>query len=112
MKPLIRSLIAGISISASLIATAQPAFAWGDREQGILAGVAATVLWNKLNERSHAQPAVHPVAPARVIHHHPPHRVMAYKEPVIIYSTPANCREIPVKDAGGQIIEIRRLCEQ
>lgn len=112
MKTSTRSLIAGLGLSAGLFAAAQPALAWGDREQGILAGVAATVLWNKLNERNHAQPAVHPVVPARAIHHHPPHRVVAYREPVIIYSMPANCREIPVKDAGGQIIEIRRLCDQ
>lgn len=42
MKTSTRSLIAGVGLSAGLLAAAQPAFAWGDREQGILAGVAAT----------------------------------------------------------------------
>ncbi len=111
MRLLKKRLAAGLAIAAGLVATSQPAMAWGDREQGILTGIAGAVLWNKLNERHPAPPVVHPVVPARIIHHHPP-RVISYQEPVTVYPSLRNCREIPVKDASGQIIEIRRLCEQ
>jgi len=39
-------------------------------------------------------------------------RLAHYKAPVVVYAAPGHCREVPVKDADGQIIEIRRLCER
>ena len=39
-------------LAASLISLmlAQPAMAWGDREQGALAGIAAVLMWQKLDQ--------------------------------------------------------------
>ena len=111
MKSRMKHLAAAMGLAVGLVAASQPALAWGDREQGILAGIVGTVLWSKLNERSHASAGGHPVGPGRIIHHHP-HRVMAYQEPVTVIAPTRHCREVPVKDGAGQIIEIRRLCEQ
>ena len=41
-------------ITAALLAT--PAFAWGDREQGALAGIAATLIFQHLQRDAQAAP--------------------------------------------------------
>lgn len=42
-------------IGTIAIVLASSAHAWGDREQGILAGAAATMLWQKLDQQSQPQ---------------------------------------------------------
>jgi hypothetical protein len=110
MMPKTIRLITGLWLAGGFLVASQPALAWGDREQGILAGIAGTVLWNKLNERGEPSPAAHPMPHYRHGYHAP--RLAHYKAPVVVYAAPGHCREVPVKDADGQIIEIRRLCER
>ena len=43
-----KSKIAAVAVIGSMLAA--PAFAWGDREQGILSGVAGLWLWQRLNQ--------------------------------------------------------------
>lgn len=45
---------------ALALAAVTPAHAWGDREQGILAGIAGTLIWQHI-QQGHAQPL--PVPP-------------------------------------------------
>lgn len=52
MRKFIASLVVLCSISA-------PAYAWGEREQGALAGIAATLLFQHIHQpRPHTQPQV------------------------------------------------------
>lgn len=48
-------------IGTIAIVLASSAYAWGDREQGMLAGAAATILWQKLDQQSQPQPQQPPV---------------------------------------------------
>ena len=62
-----RRIIAALALT---VAAAQPAWAWGDREQGIVTGIAATLLWQKLDQAAQngqRQPQV-------VIQQHPVYR--------------------------------------
>ena len=43
-----KTKIAVVAVIGSMLAA--PAFAWGDREQGILTGVAGLWLWQRLNQ--------------------------------------------------------------
>ncbi len=43
-----KSKLAVVAVIGSLVAA--PAFAWGDREQGALAGIAGLLLWQRLNQ--------------------------------------------------------------
>lgn len=40
--------LAVVAVIGSMLAA--PAFAWGDREQGALAGIAGLLLWQRLNQ--------------------------------------------------------------
>lgn len=55
---------------------ATPAQAWGDREQGALAGIAGTLLWQKLDNQGQTQPR------PQVI------RQPVYVPPTVIYQYP------------------------
>ena len=43
-----KTKIAAVAVIGSMLAA--PAFAWGEREQGILSGVAGLWLWQRLNQ--------------------------------------------------------------
>lgn len=63
MKKVIVALLLAVTATA-------PAYAWGDREQGILSGIAGVLLWQRLNQPQVIQQVPVPVpAPAPVIIH-------------------------------------------
>lgn len=77
------------ALIALLISTfAVPAFAWGDREQGILSGIAGYWMLQRLNEPKvvvEQQPPVVVQQSPRVIHRHPPVGVEYYNCLVRVY---------------------------
>lgn len=80
------------AIAVALAITAAPAYAWGDREQGVLTGVAG--LWvfqqlNKAGQQQPPQPQVVTPAPVYVVPQPYTHRPM-YKM-VDIYIPECNC---------------------
>lgn len=64
-------------IAATVVALsfATPAHAWGDREQGALAGIAGTLLWQRLDQ--------HQRQPRPQVIHQP-----VYVPPTVIYQYP------------------------
>lgn len=72
MKKTFVALIASVGLISS-------AWAWGDREQGALAGILGTIVWQKINEQASAPAVVQPV-PAVIYRETPqtvyrPHRI-------------------------------------
>jgi len=89
MKKLVLSLL--------LITVPWQAWAWGDREQGILAGIAGVWVFNKLSEANHQ-------APRPVIHQRP---VVVHQQPQYqYYSCIVEVRE----DHTGIIRYEQRTC--
>ena len=90
-------LIAGTVAASLLAASAAPALAWGDREQGFTSGVVATVLLGALlTQPRYIQPQPQPVYRHRQpVYYQPVYRQPVYQQPVYqapaqsIYSTPA-----------------------
>jgi hypothetical protein len=79
-----RNLIAGVTALSVVLAGATPALAWGKKEQGILTGIAAVILFQQLVKHSNAAPAPRPQPlplPPR------PQEPVRY-QPVSIYATP------------------------
>ncbi len=122
MKKLTRIL----SVVAVTGLIASPAFAWGEREQGILTGiVGAQILRHVLDDNKSESP------PPRVTYsdrghweRHPgkAHRpvvvreivrepVVVYRSPVIVAENKSACREVPVRSETGKILEFRLICE-
>jgi hypothetical protein len=67
-----------------------PALAWGDREQGALAGIVGTLLWQRLDNHGQTQQrpqVIHqPVyVPPTVIYHYPP--VMPERQCFVVRET-------------------------
>lgn len=78
-------------ITLALVAAGSTnAFAWGDREQGILAGAAATLLLQHIHN-----------------HRHPP--VVVQQPPVVIQQPPVIVQQPPVIASGGGVITDRPL---
>lgn len=71
---------------------AAPAFAWGDREQGILTGIAAVLLLQNQQRQVYV----------------PPQPVYVQPAPVIIYQP--TCRNEPIFDQWGRHIGYRQVC--
>lgn len=98
-------------IVSALIATAAvPALAWGDREQGALAGIVGTLILQNIIRDQHTQPPVqqYPQQPP-VVQHYP-------QPPVVIYPAPRHpvCHIMtePRSDIYGNIYYIqRRVCQ-
>lgn len=128
------SLLAGI---VGLGLASSPAMAWGDREQGILTGIGATLLLGHIADQSregrgrHASGYDHPGYSHRshgVRYDHPgysgyggygrhapvtvvrevPQTVIIERE---IVASGSICREVPVKDKRGRVVEFRQLCD-
>lgn len=73
MKKLLVTAIVGFGIATS-------AQAWGDREQGALAGIVGTILWQKINENQQQQQVIVQPAPSVIYRESPqtiyrPHRI-------------------------------------
>lgn len=69
-------------ITAALLAT--PAFAWGDREQGALAGIAATLIFQNLQRDAQT-------APPPVIYQPQPQIIYQPQSQVIVQNTGIVC---------------------
>ena len=97
--------IAAVIIAALISA---PAFAWGDREQGALAGAAGVLLLQHLNNSRQPPP---PPPPAQ--YYAPP--PAQYYEPspsreVHIYPRQRICRNHTIYDHHGRSIGYERVC--
>lgn len=76
-------------ITAAAMAT--PALAWGPREQGALAGIFGTLVFQHIQREAHAGTVPHhpPVyVPGPVVIHQPP--VVVHQPPVVVAPTPQN----------------------
>ncbi len=115
-----------LSVAALTGLAASPAFAWGDREQGILTGiVGAQILRHVFEEpkpaphpprvcysdRSHWER--HPGKPQRpvVVREIVREPVVVYRSPVVVAENKSDCREVPVRSETGRILEFRLICE-
>ena len=58
-----KTKIAAVAVISSMLAA--PAFAWGEREQGILSGVAGLWLWQRLNQPPVVVQQTPPVYPSQ-----------------------------------------------
>ena len=96
-----------------LAAVSLPAYAWGSREQGALAGL---VVGSMIHQHNHYRHGFHS-------HYIPPPRVYypnyVYPAPIYNYVQPVqpqvvvidnNCRRVPVLDQNNQIIAFTQVC--
>ena len=89
-------------IAATAVILSTSAMAWGDREQGALAGILGTILWQKIDQNG--KPQGEPVVIEKeVIVERPVYRVNRVKQ----------CEELPIYDYDNQhkIIGYRRTCQ-
>lgn len=94
-------------IIAALISA--PAFAWGDREQGALAGAAGVLLLQHINRAHQAPPPPPPpqyYAPAPQPQYYAP----APSREVNIYPRQRICRNQTIYDHHGRSIGFERIC--
>jgi hypothetical protein len=115
-----------LSVAVLTGLAASPAFAWGDREQGILTGiVGAQILRHVLedpkpapnpprvtySDRSHWER--HPGKTQRpvVVREIVREPVVVYRSPVVVAENKSDCREVPVRSETGRILEFRLICE-
>jgi hypothetical protein len=99
MKP-ITKFIAGLLV-AGAATTAQ---AWGEREQGILTGIAGVWLFNQLT-RPEPQPQYIPPPP--VVYQSAP--VYVYPSPPV-YAHRPRCHYVPAIDQFGRVMYYRQHC--
>lgn len=78
-------------ITAACMAT--PALAWGDREQGALAGIVGTLIFQQIQRNANAGPVVHP-QPVYV-----PGPVIVQQPPVVI-AQPAPMPQVILQNTG------------
>ncbi len=92
------TLIAGLTALSIAAVPATPALAWGEKEQGFVAGVATAVIVDELLKNRRARMYGQTYAPAptyvepRSYYREPTYREPTYREPVhttSIYATPA-----------------------
>lgn len=86
------SLIAVLAALSIAAVPATPALAWGEKEQGFVAGVATAVIVDELLKNRRARLYGQTYAPAPVYVAPPTYREPTYREPVrttSIYATPA-----------------------
>lgn len=125
-------LIAGVASTLSLASL--PAMAWGDREQGILIGIVGGHILGQLHKNSVGVSSPGVVyrdddRPGKGRGHgygHSNHSdrgttvvireivrepTVVYRTPPVAMASPRVCREIPVRNESGHIIEFRQLCE-
>jgi len=103
-----KKFLIGLLISAAAIPSA---YAWGDREQGALAGL---IVGSMIHNNSHRQwyPS-HYHAPRYV---HPGFVAPIAAAPVYYYVQPQvvviqdNCKRVPVYDQNNQIVAFTQVC--
>jgi hypothetical protein len=88
-----------VAAAAAILSTS--AMAWGDREQGALAGILGTILWQKIDENG--KPQGEPVVIEREV----------IVEKPIYRERRVRCEELPIYDYDNQhkIIGYRRTCQ-
>lgn len=92
---------AAIGLVVSL--TMSSAWAWGDREQGILQGLAgAWILGRMLQNNEQPQPPV-------IVQPPPPVYVYPNPPPAVYYYSPI-CRNVPYYDQYGRLAHYRQVC--
>ena len=100
MKKLAAALLFSISTAAS---------AWGPVEQAALAGVIGGVL---LGKASNAQSYVPPGTVSVPIYGHQYYPQQQYYYPAPLYRPRGwHCRDIPIFDAYGRVINLSRICD-
>jgi hypothetical protein len=125
-------VIAGVASALSLASL--PAMAWGDREQGILIGLVGGHILGQIhkNSTSYSSPGIvyrdydrpgrargHGYGQSRYSDHGTTVVIREIvREPTVVYHTPPVamvparvCRELPVRNESGNIIEFRQLCD-
>ncbi len=115
-----------LSVAALTGLAASPAFAWGDREQGILTGIVGALILghmfeepkpapnpprvsysDRTNWERHPGKAQRPVVVREIVRE----PVVVYRSPVVVAENKSDCREVPVRSETGRIIEFRLICE-
>jgi hypothetical protein len=100
MKSFYKALV-GLSISL-VMTTAQ---AWGEREQGVLQGLAGAWLLGRIMQNNESQPA----QPPAIVQ--PPQTVYVYPDPPpAVYYRPPVCRHVPYYDQFGRLAYYRQVC--
>lgn len=96
-----------------LAAVSLPAYAWGAREQGALAGL---VVGSMIHQHHHHRHGFHShyIPPPRVYYHNyvQPAPIYNYVQPVQpqVVVIDNNCRRVPVLDQNNQIIAFTQVC--
>jgi hypothetical protein len=93
-------------ISSILALSATTANAWGDKEQGALAGILGTLIFQQIHKQQQPQPSIQP-----------PVVIQQRVEPIIIYVPPLPplpqapyCMYHPFHDAYGRLIGYTKSC--
>lgn len=87
-----------------LLLFANSAFAWGDFERGMTAGVAGFWLYNRLTQPA---PQVLIINPSQTVGT----RQIYQTPPTVYYNTVPYCRNIPVTDHYGRVIAYQQHCD-
>ena len=92
-------------VAASLIALASTnAYAWGEREQGVLQGLAgAWILGRMLQQQPDPQPVPPPV-------YYTPPPVYVQPGPPAVYYHRSQCYHVPYYDHYGRVAYYRQIC--
>lgn len=97
-----KRLIAALALSAATV----PAMAWGEREQGALAGIVGTLIFQHIQRDNTTTVPQTPQQPPQVIIQQGP--------PIVIHQPlpprPIQCWYVPVYDAWGYYRGDRRIC--
>ena len=89
-------------VVAVVAGTVTPAMAWGEREQGILSGVAGAIILNRL-----LQPQPQQIPPPVYYGSPPP---VYYTPPPTVYYYQPQCYTVPYYDSWGRIAYYRQIC--
>ena len=100
-----RKSIVKLLITAGIASATAPALAWGEREQGILSGLAGAWIIGRM-----LQPDPPPPPPAVYYYNEPPPPVYYAPPPVVHYYHPPKCYLVPFHDPTGRIIYYRQIC--
>jgi hypothetical protein len=89
-------------VSLALALAMSPAMAWGDREQGILQGLAGAWILGRVLQN---QPAPEYTAPPPPVYVYPP----VAPPPAVYYHRPT-CYHVPHYDHWGRVAYYRQIC--
>lgn len=80
------------------------AWAWGDREQGILQGLAGAWILGRMLQHPEPQPAPPPV------YYTPPPVYVPHSPPPAVYYYGPTCYQVPHTDHYGRVLYYRQIC--